>query len=69
MLAQIPTSLMLEILEIVFQIQPKIKLNMHNNITNFTVICVHIISKLFRAKLETKIQDKLANFQVTERLR
>ena len=68
MLAQIPTSLMLETLEIVFQIQPKIKLNMHNNITNFTVICVHI-SKLFRAKMETKIQDKLANFQVTEKLR
>ena len=60
---------MLQNLKFVFQIQPRINLNMHNNVNNFTAICVHIISKLLRAKMETKIQDKLANFQVTEMLR
>ena len=54
-------------LKFVFQIQPRINLNMHNNVNNFTAICIHI-SKLLRVKMETKIQDKLANFQVTEML-
>ena len=38
----------------VFQIQPRINLNMLNNVTNFAAVCVHIMSKLFRAKMETK---------------